>query len=1405
MLISKSPDVRLRAFNHSEALVWVGQQLAGTQPIYNMALGIRLEQLAVDVFQRAFVRLAERFEPLQAQLHSTGQDVQFGYAVPAHPLLQVVDFSASPDALERAQAWMAERAGKPFDPAGALYDSALLQLPERQAIWFINQHHLVTDAWSCRLLLEAMDEEYRNLLAGGAPLPPIPQRRAAPPASTEAAAKLQKSREYWRSLYASIPSEGAMFNRGGDPRRNDSTRLEFALSKAEVDELQALASEHFRALTPQLSLFTFFGVLLASLVSRLAQRQRIAFDTPALNRHSGDDRATPGLFIELFPFAVDVEASTSFVELGQQLLKLVPGFVVHGRPGASAPGSNRACDTLLNFIPFNLGSFAGKPVAADFVHPGCSDAAYAIRMQVWDLVGDGGLNIMLDLKNDVFVGSDQARVLDCTQRLLRAFARNPQAPVASVPLLSEELKQRLLVDYNTASAAPIPRQTVLQTAWHAAAANPDAVAVCCDGVSRSYGELVRRVEVIACGFAAAGVAAGDRVGICLERGIPMVEVILGLLRLGAVYVPVDAQSPVLRRQQIFDAAGVVAVVQDTAATALEPIAFKALSPAELSRPTPALTKLPNLEHQDLHGDAYILFTSGSTGTPKGIPVSQLGLAVYIEWAQRQYGDLGPLSMPLMSSIAFDLTVTSLFLPLVSGGTLHVYPSTHDSFDNALLRAIEDNHVNAIKLTPAHLRLLQQLDVQRSHLHTLIVGGEQLSVAIAESTIKKFGNELRIFNEYGPTEAVVGCMIYRYPLDADTSLAGETAVPIGRPADHTRIYLLNAALQPVHPGVVGEIYVHRLGAPCAYLRPEDARSGTFVTDLLDPRSTMYKTGDLARFNARGELVYLGRADQQVKLLGHRVELEEIEAVLQSHEAIVDAVVSLSEEAVARPATIMRCSACGVGDDTPGIHLDPEGICQLCRDFTALSPRIDAYFRQRSELQGAIAARARLKRGEFDCLVLLSGGKDSTYALYQVAAMGFKIYAFTLDNGYISEQAHANIQRVVDDLGIAHEFASTEHMNEIFRDSLGRFSNVCQGCFKTIYTLSIRRADELGIPLVVTGLSRGQLFETRLNLGLFRGERSDQEIDSAVIAARKAYHRRPDAVTQCLGTEGFDGDELFERVHLLDFYRYWSASLDEMQGFLASHAPWIRPSDTGRSSNCLINDVGIHVHAQERGHHNYALPYSWDVRLQQKSREQAVEELSDDIDLPRVQRILDDIGYQAKPMARAGAGAPSLVAFYSAESAIDSGELKDYLARRLPDFALPAKLLAVERMPLTINGKIDRSALLSLLSTGSSATYRAPANDAETAICDLWDELLDHRPIGADDNFFELGGNSLLAIECVNLLCQRFQLSLPLELVFSHPLAAQLALALEQALMAEINQLSDDQVQGLLDDGASTLGG
>jgi amino acid adenylation domain-containing protein len=1292
---------------------------------------------------------------------------------------------------------MEDEAARPFEPEELLCRSALIRIDDEHHIWFINQHHLITDAWSCQLLLAAMDQAYNQPSTKSACVAAIGQ------STTDRIfdeARLEEARSHWRRVYRSVPQQDAIFGRLNPERSSASERLTVQLDANEVNQLQAVASREFPALSPNLSLFIAFSVLLTSLVSRISQRNRIGFEAPFANRATRQDQATPGLFIELFPLAVDMDGKTTFSELGRQIQAQLPAMMKYGLPGASVPTVSNGCDAVLNFIPFKLGTFAGEPVSADFIHPGAHDDAHVLRLQVWDLGGEGGLTVMFDLNDAIVDKRNRDTVIEYFRALMANLVERPEYPVAAVPLLGETDRIQVIDKFNKTGTAPLPTQPIIKTILEQANLTPSATALEFGACQRNYVDMESRVKSIAGELMRLGISRQDRVCLTATRSMDLIETILSVLRLGAIYVPIDPDYPASRRGAIYDAVQPALLITDVGSDHAAPKGTRQLSidvlvsSAEQSKN--ADSKLPDWNQLKLDDLAYMLFTSGSTGQPKGVPVTQMGLAVYLHWAVSVYADEQLVTMPLMTSIAFDLTVTSMFLPLLSGGSVVVYKATTDSFDDSLFRVIEEDRVNTIKLTPSHLRLLQRLDLHRSNVRNLIVGGEQFTNELAEKIDRQFG-EVRIFNEYGPTEAVVGCMIHQYDNATQNQndmfrVTGSTAVPIGKPAQHTRIYILNEARQPVHPDVTGELYVQRAGAPVQYLDDPITSERAFFPDLLSASDTMYRTGDLARFNRPGELIYLGRIDQQLKVAGHRLETEEVENALLRVAEIDACSVLLDRPPEPSLSEVVHCSTCGIGSDTPGIKLDDIGECNLCRDFAKHNVRVETYFRGRDELKDTIAAAARSNTGNSDCMVLLSGGKDSTYALYQVVGMGFKVYAFTLDNGYVSPEARANVERVVDDLGIDHEFASPEHMAEIFRDSLNRFSNVCQGCFKTIYTLSLRRADELGIPALVTGLSRGQLFETRLNIGLFRGNRRDDEIDHAVLVARKAYHRRTDAVTQRLGNEDFTKDDIFERIKLIDFYRYWSASLTEMLDFLQNRAPWIRPSDTGRSSNCLINDVGIYVHRKERGFHNYALPYSWDVRLSQKDREQAVHELNDDIDSERVAEILEDIDYQ--PTLNQDQRAEQLVAFFSASAVINPEQLRARLEEIMPNWSIPHRFIQLDSIPLTINGKVDRIAMLAQIEAApSSHPYRAPETDAEEVTAEIWSQILPVADVGADDNFFELGGTSIEA-----RLCDQFAVNLPLELIFNRPILSEIAGELEAALVSEIGAMSDAEINAELDE-------
>jgi acyl-CoA synthetase (AMP-forming)/AMP-acid ligase II len=749
----------------------------------------------------------------------------------------------------------------------------------------------------------------------------------------------------------------------------------------------------------------------------------------------------------------------------------------------------------------------------------------------------------------------------------------------------------------------------------------------------------------------------------------------------------------------------------------------------------------------------VIYTSGSTGNPKGVRIPHRALHHYVQWASRFYLADEPVDMPLFSSLAFDLTVTSIYLPLVTGGKVVIYREDGGPRDLSVYRVIKDDRVQMIKLTPSHLALVGRMDLGTSRIRKMIVGGEDLKVSLAARIQRAFGGRVEIFNEYGPTEATVGCMVYRFDPDADTS----GSVPLGEAIEGAEILVLGDDAQSVGVGEVGEMFIGGRGVALGYVNKPEATRERFVAHPHVEGQVVYRTGDLARRREDGKLEFLGRVDRQVKIGAVRIELGEVECVLQEHPGVRAAVATL-RTARGGNQEVSHCVRCALPSNYPGVSYDDSGCCNVCREYDRYQGRAKSYFRSMEELGGIFAEAKAAREGDYDCLLLFSGGKDSSYVLYQLLAMDLKVLAYTLDNGYISEGAKSNIRRIVATLGVDHVFGTTPAMDAIFRDSLEKFSNVCNGCFKTLYTLGMRLAHEKRIKHIVTGLSRGQLFETRLDF-LFRNQVFDvEEIERDVDRARRVYHAQNDFVGRSLDVGPRAEHSLLDDIRFIDFYRYCDADRRKIMAFLDGCKDWIRPADTGRSTNCLINDVGIFVHNRERGFHNYAFPYCWDVRLGLLDREEALRELGVDVNMENVEEILTRIAYDSTQEFRGDE--PRLIAYYVCDGDVSAEDLRRYAATRLPAFMLPFDSIRLDQIPLTANGKVDWQALpLPERQEASKADYVASRNTLERRIAAIWERLLDGRDFGIRDQFFDVGGTSMLAVLLYTQLEDEFDVELP----------------------------------------------
>ncbi len=424
--------------------------------------------------------------------------------------------------------------------------------------------------------------------------------------------------------------------------------------------------------------------------------------------------------------------------------------------------------------------------------------------------------------------------------------------------------------------------------------DPDAIAVVFNGRRLTYSELNQRANRIAHYLRRLGVGPDGLVGVCLQRSPEMVAGLLGVWKAGGAYVPLDPSYPQERLSFMIADAAVQVLLTDKNCERLFSPAHEKTVRLDSDWPTIAQESQANPDSGSTPSNlAYVMYTSGSTGTPKGAMILQSGLVNYLTWAIKTYGVKPGGSVPVHSSISFDLTVTSLYTPLLAGGRVELL--AEDAAAQSLLTALKRQKGRSlVKITPAHLELLsQQLapDEAADMTNVFVIGGENL-LAEKLRLWRESAPATRLINEYGPTETVVGCCVYE--VQADDPRSG--SVPIGRPIDNTQLYVLDSNLQPVPVGETGELYIGGAGVARGYWNRPELTEERFLPDLFSgtPGARLYKSGDLARYRADGILEYLGRVDNQVKVRGYRIELGEIEAALASHPGVQSCAVLARED-------------------------------------------------------------------------------------------------------------------------------------------------------------------------------------------------------------------------------------------------------------------------------------------------------------------------------------------------------------------------------------------------------------------------------------------------------------------------------------------------------------------------------
>ncbi|MCC9024179.1 non-ribosomal peptide synthetase [Bacillus nakamurai] len=525
-------------------------------------------------------------------------------------------------------------------------------------------------------------------------------------------------------------------------------------------------------------------------------------------------------------------------------------------------------------------------VSLDQIHPirfietAASDTLFQFSIE------NDSIHLKLTYDEQAYDRQYMMQVIEHLNRIFSIMLFQADLAIGHLDILSEAETNKFLVDYNHTAAEYPMEKTIHQLFEEQAERTPDQTAVIYGEKQFTYRQLNERANQLARTLRAHGVQADRLTAIVSEHSIELVVGILAILKAGGAYVPIAPDNPEHRIQYILDdSKAEIVLTQRHLRKRLAHAGTNILLDEESSYHEDH----SNLEKISSAKDlAYVIYTSGSTGSPKGVLIEQQGLTNYIWWACGIYVKGEKTTFPLYSSIAFDLTVTSIFTPLISGNAIIVYGGEDKA---SLLSAIvQDSRVDIIKLTPAHLKLLKEMNISHEcTIRKMIVGGDNLSAGLARSISEQFQDQIEIFNEYGPTETVVGCMIHSCDPEKDR----REFVPIGTPAANMNIYVLDADMKPVPIGVPGEMYIGGAGVARGYLNRQELTAEKFVQHPFVPGANMYRTGDLARRLPDGNIEYLGRIDHQVKIRGYRIEIGEVEAAFFHIPSIQEATVIAQE--------------------------------------------------------------------------------------------------------------------------------------------------------------------------------------------------------------------------------------------------------------------------------------------------------------------------------------------------------------------------------------------------------------------------------------------------------------------------------------------------------------------------------
>ena len=696
----------------AEAAIWAGQRLDPGKSLYNMSLAFHIDE-AVDpaLLEQAFEEVGAGSDSLRTVFEFDGHRTVAVVRARTDLRFEVMELEEDPGS-EDLNTVLGRIAARPFATDRALSALTLIQRPGDQSTIVLTQHHLVTDAWSMVLLFRRLGSAYRGL-AAGTPVedsfPSFSDRRTREH-RLKTTPEWERARRFWAEGTPAAGTRRQAYGRAA-AGTGKAERRPVTIPEPLGDRMRALLNvAPFKGLSEEQSGFTVFATALAAWMARCLDREQVSIGVPFRMRSDEAAKETNGLFVELFPLHLTVDPTDTFEELALKVKAGLTRMAAHALPGASAGVPRSAFDVVLNYLPGMEVDFGGQKTVAEWVHTGFIDPAHIVRLHVHPFGAGTNLQVDADLSTDVFGDLEAGWFRTHLTTLLDAATRDPGMEIGSPDLTTWDE----VGSYVPASVRVRRPASVLEIFDAQVAARPAAAAVEDAEGSLSYEQLDGKSRRIAQKLVESGVERGALVGISLPRSADLVVAVLGVLRAGAAFVPLDPGAPLLRNRWILEDSGVGIVLSDGPSAPGtqgqgtsppgDPARWYSLSELEgrADEEVPAVDPIAAGDPRPVSPEetAYVLYTSGSTGRPKGVEVTHGGLADYVTWAVETYAEEGPVRLPFFTSPAFDLTLTSVLVPLASGGTVVVFGQDPDEpAATTVQRIFTEGRVDVVKLTP----------------------------------------------------------------------------------------------------------------------------------------------------------------------------------------------------------------------------------------------------------------------------------------------------------------------------------------------------------------------------------------------------------------------------------------------------------------------------------------------------------------------------------------------------------------------------------------------------------------------------------------------------------------------------------------------------------------------------------